>query len=255
MVAQDILRQVEDYWDRNVANWKITSQPAGSEEFFAEVERYRFSKLDYLPHRVDYKGYPEKKILDVGCGLGTDLSYFAAGGAEVIGIDISSTAIDLSRKNFNQRDLSARFMKMDGEKMSFASNSFDFIYCHTVLHFTPNPEAMVKEIHRVLKPGGCAFLMTINRHSWLYFLHKLVKLKIDYMDSPVFRKYTYNEFKQLLTPFDHLELVVERFPKRTEVHSGLKAIIYNRLFVDLYNALPQKIIGKTGYHLLAYAYK
>jgi ubiquinone/menaquinone biosynthesis C-methylase UbiE len=255
MDNHDIMQQVESYWDRNVANWKITRQPTGSKEFFTEVERYRFSKLDYLPRRIDYNGYAGKKVLDVGCGLGTDLSCFVAGGAEGTGVDISSTAIELSKKNFDLRNLPAEFLKMDGERMSFADNSFDLVYCHTVLHFTSSPETMVREIYRVLKPGGDAFLMTINRHSWLYTLHKLFKLEIDYMDSPVFRKYTYNEFRQLLMPFDHLELIIERYPTRTDVHSGLKAMIYNNFFVDLYNALPNRLIGKTGYHLLAYAHK
>ena len=247
--------KVKEYWDRNVSNWKIAQSPVGSEPFFREVEQYRFSKLSYLAKRVDFSAYPEKRILDVGCGLGNDLSRFVSGGSEGVGIDISQTAIMLSRKNFQFRELSAEFVQMDGEEMAFQDNSFDVVYCHTVLHFTPHPDALVQEIHRVLKPGGLAIIMTINRHSWLYALHRLANLKIDYMDSPVFNKYTYAEFERMLSPFDHLDIIVERFPVKTEVHSGIKAKIYNTLFVDLYNALPNKIVGKTGYHLLAFAHK
>ena len=194
-------------------------------------------------------------VLDTGCGLGTDLSRFVSGGAIGTGIDISPAAIKLARQNFEYRNLSAEFLNMDGENMSFEDNSFDIVYCHTVLHFTPDPEAMIREIYRVLKPGGHAILMTINRHSWLYFLHRMAKLKIDYMDAPVFHKYTYNEFREMLSPFDRAEIIVERFPVRTEVHHGIKATIYNKFFVDVYNSLPKKLTGKTGYHLLAFAYK
>lgn len=246
---------VQEYWDRNVSNWKIASTPVGSEDFFKEIEHYRFAKLNYLPRRVNFSGFADKRLLDVGCGLGNDLSRFVSGGAEGVGIDISPTAIELARKNFEYRNLSAEFIQMDGEKMSFEDNRFDVVYCHTVLHFTPDPDALVQEIYRVLKPGGQAILMTINRHSWLYFLHRLAKLKIDYMDAPVFNKYTYDEFEKMLSPFDHVEMITERFPVKTEVHSGIKATIYNKFFVDLYNALPKKLIGKTGYHLLAFAYK
>lgn len=246
---------VQEYWDSNVSNWKIASSPIGSETFFRETERYRFEKLSYLAQRVDFNGYSGMSLLDVGCGLGNDLSRFASGGANCVGIDISPTAIKLAKQNFAHRNLSAEFLQMDGEDMSFEDNSFDVIYCHTVLHFTPNPETMIKEIHRVLKPGGQAIMMTINRHSWLYLLHRLTKLKMDYMDAPVFNKYTYGEFEKMLSPFNRVNLTTERFPVRTEVHSGIKAFIYNTLFVDAYNTLPKKIIGHTGYHLLAFAHK
>lgn len=246
------IQQVANYWDNNVFNWKVASSfDIGSPEFFQEVERYRFDKLDYLPKVIDYNAYSGKKILDVGCGLATDASRFAGGGADVTAIDIAPKAIELAKENFNQRGLHGDFQLMDGENMAFADNQFDFVYCHTVLHFTPNPEQMIKEIQRVLKPGGSALLMTINRDSWLYFLHRLVKLKIDYMDSPVFHKFNYEQFNSMLNVFDNKRIIVERFPVRTEVHKGFKAFLYNTCFVDLYNALPQRLIAKSGYHLLA----
>lgn len=255
MDENTLSNEVQTYWDHNVSNWKIATAPVGSDEFFKEVELYRFSKLSYLPLRVNFDGFPGKRLLDVGCGLGNDLARFVSGGANGTGIDISPVAIDLARKNFKHRHLNAEFKHMNGEKMSFADNSFDVVYCHTVIHFTPDPGALIQEIYRVLKPGGKAILMTINRHSWLYFLHRLAKLKIDYMDAPVFKKYTYKEFEKMLSPFDRVEMSAERFPVRTEVHRGVKAMIYNKLFVDIYNAMPQKLISKTGYHLLAFAYK
>ena len=243
---------VKDYWEKNVANWKIASDlEAGSEDFFKEVERYRFDKLHYLPNYIDYNGFSGKHVLDVGCGLGTDLSLFAKGGANVSGVDIAPQAIHYAKENFAWRKLNADLQVMDGEALGFDDNSFDFIYCHTVLHFTSNPADMIAEIKRVLKPGGQALLMTINRASWLYALHKLAGLKIDYLDAPVFHRFNYGEFEQLLAPFNDKQMIVERFPVRTEVHSGIKAMIYNHLFVDLYNAMPKALIGKTGYHLLA----
>jgi hypothetical protein len=59
----------------------------------------------------------------------------------------------------------------------------------------------------------------------------------------------------MLSAFDEQEIIVERFPVPTEVHKGLKAMIYNRLFVGTFNALPRALTAKTGYHLLAFATK
>lgn len=255
MTKSSLLQSVQDYWDANVAHWKIATHPVGSEEFFRETERYRFAKLDYMLKRVDYNGYKNKKLLDVGCGLGNDLARFVSGGAICTGIDLSPKAVALAQQNFQHRGLKADFFQMNGEEMSFPDNSFDVIYCHTVLHFTPNPERMIQEIVRVLKPGGTAILMTINRHSWLYVLHLIAKVKIDYLDAPVFNKYTYNEFRAMLAPFEKVNISVERFPVRTEVHEGIKAKIYNTFFVDFFNSLPEGCIGKSGYHLLACAHK
>lgn len=247
---------VAAYWDRNVTNWKVAADlEPGTPAFFAEVERYRFDKLDYLPRVIDYNAYGGQRVLDVGCGLATDLSRFAKGGAEVTGIDISPRAIEMSRQNFAQRGLDGRFARMDGGAMTFGDASFDFVYCHTVLHFTPDPDSMIAEIHRVLKPGGTAFFMAINRKSWLYVLHKLAGVKIDYLDSPVFDPFDYDRFERSFAAFDRAEIVVERFPVRTEVHKGLKSTVYNTVFVDFYNALPKALTGKTGYHLLAFASK
>lgn len=252
----NIYSTVSEYWNTAVSNWKIASNlDVGSEAFYKEVERYRFEKLDYLPVLVDYGAYTNKTVLDVGCGLGTDLSRFAEGQAQVTGIDISPDAINLAKTNFKQRGHHGDFIVMNGEAMSFNDDHFDFVYCHTVLHFTPKPEKMIQEIHRILKPGGSALLMTINRHSWLYFLHKLAGLKIDYLDAPVFHRFNYTEFDHMLSPFEQRRLLVERFPRTTEVHKGWKAHLYNSLFVRPYNALPKKLINKTGYHLLAFVTK
>lgn len=256
MNLDPVERAISEFWDQNVANWKVASDlKVGSPEFFNEVERYRFEKLDYLPKLVDYSAFEGKKILDLGCGLGTDLSRFAKGGAEVTGVDISSRAVELATQNFEQRGLQGQFAQMNGHALDLPDNYFDFVYCHTVLHFTNKPESLVAEINRVLKPGGEALIMTINRASWLYFLHRVAGMKIDYLDSPVFDPWNYSQFDSLLRQFSKKRIVVERFPVRTEVHHGFKAFLYNTCFVDFYNALPKALTGKSGYHLLAFVSK
>lgn len=244
------------FWNQNVDNWKVANHlESGSPEFFQEVERYRFDKLDYLDEAVDFAAQSGKTVLDVGCGLATDLSRFAKAGALTTGIDIAPRAVELAQENFRQRGLPGDFVVMDGEAMEFADNSFDFVYCHTVLHFTQNPEKMVAEIHRVLKPGGKAIMMMINRRSWLYFMHRVAGMKIDYMDSPEFHTLDPHQFADITSVFAEREVKLYRFPIKTEVHKGWKAFLYNTVFVGGYNALPQSLIGNTGYHMLAFATK
>jgi ubiquinone/menaquinone biosynthesis C-methylase UbiE len=248
----ELLERVRAYWEAHVSDWKVAKSPPGSREFFAETEAYRFEKLHYLPKVVDFSGFAGKDLLDVGCGLGNDTARFAAGGARVTGIDLAARAVDLARQNFAQRGLTGRFEVMNGEAMTFPDDCFDVVYCHTVLHFTPSPDAMVREIRRVLRPGGIAILMTVNRNSWLFALQKVMKVEIDYSDSPVFRRYPIAEFRRMLAVFGDVKIVPERFPVETLVHKGVKARLFNLLFVGAFNLLPQRFTRDTGHHLLAF---
>jgi len=253
--SKDRLDAVREYWNNHVHDWKVARSPAGTPEFFEEIEAYRFEKLHYLPLRVDFNGYAGQRVLDVGCGVGNDLARFAKGGADVVGIDLAEHSIDLARANFEQRGLAGHFEVMNGESMSFEDDAFDLVYCHTVLHFTANPSAMVEEIRRVLKPGGTAILMTVNRRSWLNVTQRLMKIEIDHLDAPIFDQYTYAQFQTLLKPFAKVKIICERFPVATKVHKGWKARLYNDLFVGTFNRLPHSWVERSGHHFLAFAEK
>lgn len=249
------IEAVRRYWNDHVHDWKIARNIPGTQEFFEEIEAYRFEKLSYLPELVNFGGYAGQRVLDVGCGVANDLSRFAKGGAQVVGVDLTEHSIELAKRNFQQRALPGEFHIMNGEHLELPANSFDLVYCHTVLHFTPHPERLIQEIHRVLKPGKQAIIMTVNRHSWLNLMHHVMKVEIDYLGAPVFHRYTAREFRDLLKPFSTVRIVTERFPVRTKVHKGLKAKLYNLAFVALFNSLPRSWVGWSGYHLMAFASK
>lgn len=250
------LEAVRDFWNKHIHDWKVAKSEAGTAEFFAEIEEYRFEKLHYLPQLVDFNGFRGKKLLEVGCGVANDLSRFAKGGADVTGIDLAEHSIELARNNFDQRGLQGEFSVMNGEDLDFPDDSFDVVYCHTVLHFTPDPLQMLREISRVIAPGGVAIIMTVNRRSWLNVLHRLLAVKIDHLDAPVFHRFSIKEYRELLLQcFDHVEIKPERFPVRTKVHEGIKARVYNLVFVDFFNMLPKALTRNSGHHLMAFAKK
>ena len=90
------LEKTRSFWNANVSNWKVATHNPDSLEFFLETEKYRFEKLHYLAELVDFNSFSGQRLLDLGCGLGNDTARFAAGGADVTGIDISDRAIALS---------------------------------------------------------------------------------------------------------------------------------------------------------------
>ena len=247
--------RIRDYWNAHIHDLAVARHPVGTREFFDDLEAYRYEKLHYLPSVVRFDAYRGKSLLEVGCGVGTDLVRFARAGARVSGIDIAEVSIELAKKNIAYHGGTADLRVMDGEALDFSDHSFDVVYAHGVIQYTADAERMIGEIHRVLKPGGEAIMMVYNRHSWLNLLSKLMKVDLEHEDAPVLNKYSIAEFRDLLGPFRDARIVPERFPVKTRLQRGLKATLYNRLFVGCFHMIPKAITRPTGWHLMAFAYK
>ena len=106
-----------------------------------------------------------------------------------------------------------------------------------------------------LKPGGQAVFQVYNRVSWLNALSKVMKVGLEHEDAPVLRKYTIGEFRRLLSPFDEVRIVPERFPVKSRLHGGWKGAVYNGVFVGTFNVLPRVLVERYGWHLLGFCKK
>jgi SAM-dependent methyltransferase len=245
-------RAIRAYWDLHIHDLEITSHPPGSPGFFADLEQYHFEKLHHLPRLVPFERSRGRRLLDVGCGAGTDLIRFARNGARVVGVDLAASSVMLAARNFQHEGLAAALAVADGEALPFADRSFDLVYAHGVVQYTTDDRALVGECRRVLKPGGLAVFQVYNRISWLNALSRVTKVDLEHADAPVLRKYSIREFRDLLSGFSRVRIVPERFPVKTRLHGGLKGALYNTCFVGLFNALPQTMTRRFGWHLLAF---
>ncbi|MBO9698536.1 MAG: class I SAM-dependent methyltransferase, partial [Sphingopyxis sp.] len=98
-----------------------------------------------------------ERVLDVACGTGL-ITLAAAGhvGAEgqVTGVDISERMVEAASRRAEALDLgNARFLRMDGECLSCADDSFDLLYCALGLMYMPEWDYALWEMYRVLRPG------------------------------------------------------------------------------------------------------
>lgn len=244
---------VAAYWNTRIHDLEMTTHPVGTRAFFDDLDDYRFDKLHYLPRLVDFNGFAGKRVLEIGCGIGTDLVRFARGGARVTGIDLAQTSIDLARQNFAIHDLDAEDLRVaDGAALPFDQAAFDVVYCHGVLQYAADAPAVVAEARRVLRPGGVAIFMVYNRVSWLHAMSKVMKVGLEHGDAPVLKLYSIPEFRALLAPFGTVEIVPERFPVASRLHKGWKATAYNKIFVGTFNALPRAWVRRYGWHLMAF---
>lgn len=96
------------------------------------------------------------RVLDLGCGPGRDAKAFAGEGCAVTGIDLSAAMLDIAQSLVPR----ARFVRMDMRRLGFTAGSFHGVWACTSLLHLPRSEApaALKEIHRVLVPGGFLFL-------------------------------------------------------------------------------------------------
>jgi ubiquinone/menaquinone biosynthesis C-methylase UbiE len=246
------IEAIRRYWNEHIHDLKMTRHPVGTREFFDDLDAYRFDKLHYLPHIVNFHAYGGRTLLEVGCGIGTDLLRFARGGARATAVDLSETAIGLARANFDLHGMPGiQLAVANAEALPFPTEFFDVVYGHGVVQYTADPEQLIAECRRVLKPGGEAIFMVYNRHSWLHALSKVTRVELEHEDAPVLRKYTIPEFRRLLSDFHDVRIIPDRFPVASRLHHGWKALLYNGLFVRAFNTLPRAWVRPFGWHLMA----
>ena len=167
--AHDNLKErVRAFWQANPCGVKFADAEPGTRLFYERVEEHRYRKEWHIPAAADFASAGGLRVLEIGCGLGTDGAQFARAGADYTGVDLTEAAVDLARRRFELFDLAGKFQVADAESLDFADESFDLVYSHGVLHHTPDARRAVGEIHRVLRPGGRAVVMLYHRDSYNY---------------------------------------------------------------------------------------
>jgi SAM-dependent methyltransferase len=187
------IENVKAFWEQNPVAAKAIADERGTAAYFQAFDALREADA-CEPYAVSeaihgYSAAKGLKVLDIGCGNGYVLYQYARHGAEVTGVDLTRTAIELSRKRFALGGLSGDFMEVDGDKLPFPDGHFDIVCSMGVLHHISDPRPMVEEIFRVLKPGGRLIVMLYYRYSW----KNLVLLRMRRMLDPQFRGKTQQE--------------------------------------------------------------
>lgn len=105
----------------------------------------------------------ELKVLDVGCSSGIITHHLSPHFASTWGVDIDGAAIAFATKSFGSERL--KFQQSDGLGLGFEDASFDVVVCSQVYEHVPDAELLMREIHRLLRPGGVCYFSAGNRLS------------------------------------------------------------------------------------------
>lgn len=163
--------EVQQQWDNDPAgsHYVETALPH-TLDWFLEAEAYRYgSYAPWMAETMEFAAHAGEDVLEIGGGMGTDLAQFARHGARVTDVDLAAGHLELAEENFRLRGLPGRFVHHDAETLPFDDESLDVVYSNGVLHHTPNTRDLVREIRRVLRPGGLAIVMVYAENSLVYW--------------------------------------------------------------------------------------
>jgi len=161
---------IRKYWEDRLPQTWYSEKDRETVECYDEIERERYGyHYPFLLKDAEFNEHNGEKVLEVGCGIGTDSLQFTKGGAETYGIDLTQTAPHTCAKRFTLYGLTGHFQSMDAENLTFEENFFDYVYSFGVLHHTPDTEKAIEEVRRVLKPGKHATIMLYAK-GWMYYL-------------------------------------------------------------------------------------
>ena len=246
------LTELSEYWDGYAERLHVDDAEWGSREFFRKVKDGHDKAFAFSNRLADFRAQRGKSVLSICCGVGIDALEFARFGAEVTFVSPSPKINELTRTYFAYHDLNATFELCAAEQLPFEARRFDVVDARSILMYTPSPEAVVAEIHRVLKPQGFVVAHLYNRYSWYAILAKLsgTHLIQEAGDPPFRRLHTVIKARRLFRDYSSVDVCLDRFPTRTTGRSGIAAILYNTLFIPLTAAIPKAMIRPLGFYII-----
>ena len=164
------ISRVRDYWNSRPCNIRHSTAPIGTKEYFDQVEARKYFVEYHIPVFAEFPRWRGKKVLEIGCGIGTDTINFARAGAQVTTVDLSDKSMELARTRaavFGLED-HIRFCPGNAEQLSafVPVEPYDLIYSFGVIHHTPHPDAVLDQLRQYTRPGTTLKVMVYHRHSY-----------------------------------------------------------------------------------------
>jgi len=169
-LAPATIDEVRQYWDRRPCNIRHSPQPVGTRGYFDEVEARKYFVEPHIPRFAEFERWRGKKVLEIGCGIGTDTVNFARHGAEVTAVDLSANSLEIARQRVEVYGLQERVRFFSGSAEELTSfvpkQTYDLIYSFGVIHHTPHPESVLAEARQYAAAGSTLKVMVYHRYSW-----------------------------------------------------------------------------------------
>jgi ubiquinone/menaquinone biosynthesis C-methylase UbiE len=219
------LQLVRDFWETAPCG-EVYARGESPRERLEAQARARYALEPYIRGFARFEEGWERDVLEIGVGMGADhLEWAHASPRSLSGIDLTGQAIAFTRERLGLYGLRSRLLVTDAEHLPFREASFDLVYSWGVIHHSPDTPAAVREIARVLRPGGRARVMIYHRRSlvglmlWLrYGLlagrpgRPLDEIYAQHLESPGTKAYSPARARQMFAEFSEVKVTSELGP-------------------------------------------
>lgn len=233
---EGVKAEIERFWSGGVLERQERGETAYSTDnpdrllsYLREVES-KYSSDGLFSSELKLSEVQGKRVLEIGCGSGGASLVMCQHGARVVAGDLSPLRARNAARLHRLTPLNDRFfvgVQLDAERLPFPDGFFDGIVSNGVLHHTADTAQAIREVHRVLAPGGVAAVMLYARRSLMYWgllaYHGVAKGRLwrdrawlshvsEQSDihegtcNPVTRVYRAAEVRALFAPFRQVEI-------------------------------------------------
>ena len=243
---------VRTYWDDRPCNVRHSEKEVGTQEYFDEVERKRYTAEPHIPSFAGFSDTNGKKVLEVGCGMATEGINFARAGSTYTGTDLSIESLDLAKKRFKVYNKKGNFYLGNSEELSsfVPVETYDLIYSFGVIHHSPHPEKIISEIKKYMNKDSTLKIMLYATDSWKNYM---IEAGHDQPEAqygcPIANTYTNDEVRELLDGFDVTIEQYHIFPYQIEPYKRgefVKQPWFQAMPDEIFEVLKKNL----GWHLL-----
>lgn len=247
------IEDVKAYWDARPCNVRHSDKPIGTLEYFNEVDARKYYVEPHILGFAEFDKWKGKRVLEIGCGIGTDAVNFAMAGAYYTGVDLSGQSLELARIRFSAYGLIGTFYMGNAEELSsfVPVQPFDLVYAFGSIHHCPHPEKIVSEVRKYMGPTSEFRLMLYAYDSWKRIM---IDAGLDQPEAqagcPIAATYTVKMAMDLLHDFRIVELRQDHiFPYEVESYTR-----YEYRWLPYFKAMPQGVFDTLqqalGWHML-----
>ena len=212
--STESVQSVRSFWEGHVNNEYYTGEARASAAYFDQIRERRYRWHYHLRELFEELAGSGGDLLEIGCGIGVDSIELARCGFRVTGVDLTQAAIDIAEQHAAHRHADITFRTGNAEALDFPESAFDAVYSFGVLHHTPDMPKAISEVHRVLKPGGTAYIMLYHRFSIVEKIHQIFRMPYespkDLKDHcPVVYRLSRNEAGDYFSEFSKVEITAD----------------------------------------------
>ena len=266
------IESVQAYWNERPCNIRHSNREFGTKEYFDDVEWRKYFVEPHIPVFANFLEWKDKKVLEIGCGIGTDTINFVKQAAILTSVDLSTESLKVTEQRLKvygiEDKVNLKFANAEKLSEYVTPEPYDLVYSFGVLHHTPNPVAAFEEVKKFMDKDSIFKLMVYNKGAFKVF-QILEEYEFDYSNAdeliakhseaqtgcPVTYSYTPKEITNILESigFEVTDVYIDHiFPYKVEQYKKyeyVKEDIWEEMSGDAFSTFE----SKYGWHLMVTA--